>query len=52
MSATASESAARSYSSSKYDIPKAQVDLQVALLNARVSSLLTGMLHSLRMDLM
>ena len=26
--------AARSYSLSKYDIPKAQVDLQIALLNA------------------
>ena len=48
MSATASEccnTRTRSYSSSKYDIPKAQVDLQVALLDARVSSLLKGMLH-------
>ena len=40
--------AARSYSSSKHDIPKTQV----ALLDARVSSLLSGMLHFLRIDLM
>ena len=44
--------AARSYSSSKNDIPKAQVDLQVALLDARVSNLLRGMLHFIRIDLM
>ena len=35
--------AARSYSSSKHDIPKEQVDLQIALLDAGVSSLLRGM---------
>ena len=28
-----------------YDIPKAQLDLPVALLDARVTSLLRGMLH-------
>ena len=44
--------AARSYSSSKYDIPKAQVDLQVAVSDARVFSLLKGMLHFLGIDLM
>ena len=52
MSATASESATRSYASSKYDIPKAQVDLKVGLFDARDSSLLKGMLHFLRIDLM
>ena len=44
--------AAQSYLASKYDIPKAQVDLQVALLDARVSNLLKGMLHFLRIELM
>ena len=52
VSATASESCSRSYSASKNDIRKAQVDLQVALLDARVTSLLKGMMHFLRIDSM
>ena len=42
----------RSYSASNHDIPMAHVDLQVALLDARVSSLLKGMMHFLRIDLL
>ena len=41
-----------SYSSSKYDIPRPQVDLQVAQFDARVYSLLKGMLPFLRIYLM
>ena len=37
--------AAQSYLASQHDIPKAQVDRQVALLDARASSLLNRMLH-------
>ena len=44
--------AARSYSASKHDIPKAHVDRQVALLEARASSMLNGMLNFSRIDLM
>ena len=44
--------AVRSYSASEHDIPKALVDLQVALFVARGSSLLKGMLHILRIDLL
>ena len=44
--------AAQLYSLSKYDIPKAQADLQVALLDARISRLLRGILHFLMIDLM
>ena len=52
MFATASESCSTIVFIVKNDIPKAQVDLQVDLLDARVSSLLKGMLHFLRIDLM
>ena len=44
--------AARSYSALKYDIPKGQIDRQGALMDARATSLLNGMLYSLRIDLM
>ena len=43
---------AREYSASKYDIPLAQVDRQVALWDARAFSLLTEVLHFLRIGLM
>ena len=52
VSATGLRAAARSYSASNYDIPKAQVDRQIAVLDARVSCLLKGMLHFLGIDLM
>ena len=52
MSATASESCSTIVFIVRVDIPKTQVDLQVALLGARVSSLLRGMLNFLRIDLM
>ena len=41
-------SAARWYSASMHVIPKVQVDRQVALIDARASSLLNGMLHLFR----
>ena len=43
---------ARSYSASMHDIPMAQVDSHVAPLDARASSLLSGMLHFLRIVMM
>ena len=46
------KAATRSYIASKQDIPKTQVDSQVALLVARTYSLLNGMLHFLRIDSM
>ena len=49
-SPTASESS--SYSAAEYGIQYAQVDLQLALLDAEPSSLLREMLHFLAMDLM
>ena len=53
MSVTASESCSSIVFIVKVnDIPKAQVYLQVAPLDASVSRLLKGMLHFLKIDLM